>query len=203
MEIIELEQKQIKAKGKPKGIKRYKYNPFAEETQITVKRTKMRFVEIKSSEPVKIGDTQIGQGLYTAVEQVVSGEQFVKIYGRYANIWFDLSPASLKIFGLFYAMVLNSSPETTYFYLSNSDPILKRYVKTPGTFHAAIRELISKRIIERHFSEGWYWINPYVMGRGDQIKILTNLKLQHSPKSHQEIADLLDNKKSTKVNFKN
>jgi hypothetical protein len=201
MESLEIEKKPKKL-GRPKGQKRYKHNPFVNENEIIVKRTKLKFVEIKSSEPVKIGDTQIGQGLYTAVEQVVSGEQFVKLYGRYASIWFDLSPAALKIFGLLYAMVLTSPPETTYFYLSNSDPILNRYIKTPVSFHGALRELISKRIIERHFSEGWYWINPYVMGRGDQIKILTNLKLQHSPKSHQEIVDLLDDKQTSKVNFK-
>lgn len=192
-----------KKAGKPKGLKRYKENPFVNRTEIKLKKTKVSYFKVLSNEPVKVthGEKQIGNQLYAKVEHEVSGEQFVKLYARYATIWFDLSPAALKIFGLFYAMVLCSPPDTTYFYLSNSDPILVRYIKTSKTFHKAINELIKNQIIERHFSEGWYWINPYVIGRGDQLKIITELKLKNSKASHEEVGDFLDKDIKGKIKF--
>lgn len=190
-----------KKRGKPKGIKRYQQNPFVDKLCIKLGKTKISYLKVLTNSPVTVGENKIADSLFTRIEHEVSGEQFVKLYARYANIWFDLSPAALKIFGLFYAMVLCSPPDTTYFYLSQSDPILVRYIKTPNTFHKAINELIKNQIIERHFSEGWYWINPYVMGRGDQLKIITELKLKNNKSSHEEVGKFLDKDIKGKIKF--
>lgn len=201
MEAILKYETEPKKRGKPKGIKRYKENPFIDKMNIKLGKTKINYFKVLTNEPVTVGDKQIGESLYTKVEHEVSGEQFVKLYSRYASIWFDLSPAALKMFGLFYTMILCSPPNMTYFYLSQSDPILVRYIKTPNTFHKAINELIKNEIIDRHFSEGWYWVNPYVMGRGDQLKIITELKLKNNKSSHAEIGQFLDSSIKGKVKF--
>lgn len=201
MEQILKLQKELKKPGKPKGIKRYKENPFLDKMNIKLGKTRVSYFKVLANQPVTVGDSHIADTLYTKVEQEVSGEQFVKLYSRYAGIWFELSPAALKIFGLFYSMILCSPPNMTYFYLSQSDPILVRYIKTPNTFHKAINELIKNEIIERHFSEGWYWLNPYVMGRGDQLKIIMELKLKKSKASYAEVGNLLDKTIKDKVKF--
>lgn len=194
-------ENEIKKSGKPKGIKRFHSNPFIEFKGVQFKKTKINYFKVLTNKPVTVGDEKIGDKLFAKVEHEVSGEQFVKIYARYASIWFDLSPAALKIFGLFYSMILCSPAEMTYFYLSNSDPILNRYIKTPSTFHKAINELIKNQIIARHFSEGWYWLNPFVMGRGDQLKIITELKMKNNKASHAEVGQFLDKSIPEKVKF--
>lgn len=182
-----LEKTAVKKLGKPKGIQRFATNPFVNKFTMKAPKTRLTYAEIGKTEgvTVKSGDKIIGTKLFTVVEHEVSGEQFVKLYSKYATLWFDLSLPAQKLFNIFFKMVLESPPLITYFYLSNSDPILLQYIKTPKTFHRAVNELIQNQIIARHFSEGWYWLNPFVMGKGDQIKIITNLKIKESQKKSQ------------------
>jgi hypothetical protein len=184
-----IETKAVKKLGKPKGIQRFPTNPFINKMTMKTPKTRIRYAELGQQEgvTVKIGDKVVSNRLYTLVEHEVSGEQFVKLYSRYATLWFDLSLPAQKLFNVFFKMVLETPPLITYFYLHSSDPVLLQYIKTPKTFHRAVNELIENQIIARHFSEGWYWLNPFVMGKGDQVKIIANLKIKDSQKKSQSL----------------
>ena len=194
MEAYSLEQMPLEKKkaGRPKGLKRYDTNPFLKNEHLMHKKIKTIFPKVISNKDVKVGETPIGKGLYVSSEREVSGEKFIKVYARYCGAWFDLSNAAMRVFGLIFCFVMESPNETTMFYLSPIDPKIKKHIKTETLFYRAIRELIDQGFLARHIAESWYWVNPFILGKGDLIKTINTLKLNKSNESLNEIQDLLN-----------
>lgn len=201
MEAYSLEQvtPEKKKSGRPKGLKRYDINPFLKNENLIHKKTKTNFMKVISNKDVKVGNTTIGHGVYIGSEREVSGEKFIKVYARYCGVWFDLSNAAMRVFGLIFCFVMDSPNGSTMFYLSPIDPKIKKHIKTETLFYRAIRELIDRGFLARHIAESWYWVNPFILGKGDLIKTINTLKLDKSNESLNEIQELLNPNSKRKI----
>jgi len=201
MEAYSLDQvtPEKKKAGRPKGLKRYDTNPFLKSENLIHKKTKTNFMKVISNKDVKVGNTTIGSGIYINSEREVSGEKFVKVYARYCGVWFDLSNAAMRVFGLIFCFVMDSPNGSTMFYLSPIDPKIKKHIKTETLFYRAIRELIDRGFLARHIAESWYWVNPFILGKGDLIKTINTLKLDKSNESLNEIQELLNPNTKRKI----
>ena len=194
MEAYSLEQipPEKKKAGRPKGLKRYDTNPFLKNEHLIHKKTKTIFPQVITNKEIKAGEVTIGEGLCIKTEKEVCGEKFIKVYARYCGVWFDLSNAAMRVFGLIFCFVMESPNGTTMFYLSPIDPKIKKHIKTETLFYRAIRELIDRGFLARHIAESWYWVNPFILGKGDLIKTISVLKLNKSSESLNKITELLD-----------
>ena len=174
----------VKKKTGKYVLERYTENPFVDTTSIKTQKTKVTFAKVKGASVgnLKTGEVY-GSGVYTSVERTVSSEEFVKIYGAMASIWFDLSTAGNKMFSAIYEILLAQKESSTAIYIHPTDEIVRKYIKSNHNFFKGINDLIDNKVIARHFSESWYWTNPYIICKGDQLKVLMNIKKQKGQKN--------------------
>lgn len=101
--------------------------------------------------------------------KVVDSEQFTKFYFRSFRAFYDLKPASIRVFG-FILSVIKADVDSFSFYIEDCMKETK-YSKT--TIYRCLAELCRAEIIARGRNEYEYYINPMVIFNGDRVTFAT------------------------------
>jgi hypothetical protein len=124
----------------------------------------------------------------------VDEQQFTKLYLSNFSAFFDLSPASIKVFG--YIMhQLKPKNDTFYFLIEECLEHTGYSSKTP--IYKALAELVQAEIIARGSHEIIYFINPMIAFNGDRITFAKTYVKKRKVTSDPNQIDLFQNSTST------
>ncbi len=161
-------------------------NPFAKYALVQIGRAIVSRKVLASNKDegaiLKAVDRE-GQILGNTVfmrNKTVDEEQFAKFFFAGFKAFFDLKPASIKVFGY----ILNQ--------LKPNDDSFRFYVEecmaatgyTKMTIYRALGELCAAEIIARGKDERDYYINPMVVFNGDRVTFATTFINKNYPKYH-------------------
>lgn len=101
--------------------------------------------------------------------KVVDSEQFAKFFFAGFKAFFDLKPASIKVFG-YILKQLKPNQDSFRFYV---DECCEETGYVKMTVYRALGELCAAEIIARGKDERDYFINPMVVFNGDRVTFAT------------------------------
>lgn len=149
-----------------------KVNPFIEQAleQINKNVVKKYKTASKTGERAilkAVDDNGEILGHTTFIRQIeVDEQQFTKLYLSNFSAFFDLSSASIKVFG--YIMhQLKPKNDTFHLFIDECMEYTGYSSKTP--IYKALAELVQAEIIARGSHEIIYFINPMIVFNGDRI----------------------------------
>lgn len=117
---------------------------------------------------LKAVDESTGQilGYTTFIRQIeVDEEQFAKFYLSNFSAFYDLKPASMKVFG-FVLKQLKPNRDNFEFYFEDCS---KETGYTKMTIYRGLTELLNNNIIARGRNEYAYFINPMIVFNGNRV----------------------------------
>lgn len=126
------------------------------------------------------GDGQILGNSVFMRNKAVDEEQFAKFYFDGFKAFFDLKPASIKVFGFILKQLKPNSDEFSFFI----EDCVKETKYSVSTIYKSLGELCSADIIARGRTEYNYYINPIVVFNGDRVTFATTFINKHYPKYH-------------------
>lgn len=150
---------------------KHEENPFMHQL-VNIRSTRNKIV---ASGPVygvydkHTGEVHENKSVRSWIIERVDNEQFTKIYDKYLQVVFGLSPRALKMFQYF-VQALKFNDEQVFF-------DLKAAKKTTGyaskqTIVMALAELIDAEIIARSPAPNIYYINPKIFVKGNRIDMV-------------------------------
>ncbi|MDI3258649.1 MAG: hypothetical protein QJR02_03015 [Sinobacteraceae bacterium] len=160
-----------------RGLKIYKTNPF---TDTTIVKTRKRSLTVDRGTAIlaaKTGDEEAT----TTIAQVkeVDESQFVKLFGAAIGSYFDLTPASIKVFSLL-LLAVQSAPNADKVWINPASAAEQAATlgKTlsAAVYHRGMRELVENKIIAHSVQPGWVFINPAVLFNGDRARFMLELR---------------------------
>ena len=110
--------------------------------------------------------------------RVVDSEQFAKFFFAGFKAFFDLKPASIKVFG-YILKQLKPNQDSFRFYV---EECCKETGYVKMTIYRALGELCAADIIARGKDERDFFINPMVVFNGDRITFATTYINKNFPK---------------------
>ena len=152
-------------------------NPFLENALEVINRNivqKTRMTKNAGESAIlKAIDDKTGEILgHTAfIRQIeVDEDQFAKFYLNGFKAFFDLKPASIKVFGF---ILKQLKPNKDTFDFSLEDCIIDTEY-TKQTIYRGLTELLNNEIIARGRFEYQYFINPMVVFNGNRVTFANN-----------------------------
>jgi hypothetical protein len=112
------------------------------------------------------------------VVERVDNEQFTKLYDKYLQVIFGLSPRALKMFQYF-VTALKFNDEQVFFELKAAKMVTGYTSKY--TIFIALAELIDAQIIARSSATNIYYINPKIFVKGNRIDMMQTWVGNHKP----------------------
>lgn len=147
-------------------------NPFLENALEVINRNIVQKTKMTKnageSAILKAVDDKTGEILgHTAfIRQIeVDEDQFAKFYLNGFKAFFDLKPASIKVFG-FILKQLKPNKDTFDFSLEDC---IKDTEYTKQTIYRGLTELLNNEIIARGRFEYQYFINPMIVFNGNRV----------------------------------
>jgi hypothetical protein len=184
---------------KSKAIK-HKENPFLESAITTVKTRKKRLTVAQGS---TIIDNETGEATAeTVIAQIVEVDegQFVKLFTKDLEMFFDLSSAALKTFGLILKAVQTDAINRDRVYLNYSDEeFLQTFKLSKSVFYLGIAELIEKKFIAKSTLTNLYFINPALFFNGDRARFVKEYRVKQGEATlDEQVKARIANKKARK-----
>lgn len=167
-------------------------NPFAKHALVQIGRaivSKKILGSNKDEGAILKAVDQEGQILGNTVfmrNKTVDEEQFAKFFFAGFKAFFDLKPASIKVFG-YILNQLKPNDDSFRFYI---DECIEATGYTKMTIYRALGELCSAEIIARGKDEKDYYINPMVVFNGDRVTFATTYINKNYPRYRTTQAQL-------------
>ena len=95
-------------------------------------------------------------------------KEFVKIFIKTLKVFFDLQPASIKLF-CYIATELDYKDKV---YLSPKKSLKYMGYDSESSYRRAVNELIKNNIIANSDETNWYWVNPAIFYKGSRISLI-------------------------------
>lgn len=119
-------------------------------------------------------------------EKTVDQEQFTKFYLSGFKAFFDLRPATIKVFGYILNLLKPNSDE----FLFNYKDCMEVTKYSSVTIFKALAELCKAEIIARGWNDVLYYINPMVVFNGDRVTFATTYINKNFPNRNTSNARL-------------
>lgn len=168
------------------SMKMHKENPFAEQALVhignaivsrkTMGANKDEGAILKAID----GNGQILGNTVFMRNKTVDEEQFAKFFFAGFRAFFDLKPASIKVFGYILKQLKPNSDEFMFFV----DECIEATKYSTSTIYKSLGELCAANIIARGKAEFLYYINPLVVFNGDRVTFATTYINKNYPKYH-------------------
>lgn len=150
---------------------KYETNPFIVEL-----KGKM-FLQPRANTIVargqKIVNTNTGEVIDEAVllgrRKIVDKSQFAKLYASELSALYELSKPAQTVF-LYLAKVMDYDNKA---YLNAEKDCTKLGYKSGLSVMRGVKELINKDILAPAIMQGWYWLNPIIVCKGERFAIYT------------------------------
>jgi hypothetical protein len=170
-----------RVKSRKKGVIAYPENPFWQPVEVEIGRKK---VTINSGFVAKndTGEITHTAGLHRIEE--VDEDQFIKLYTKNLNVFFDLSLASQKLLQCVLKIV-QANPRCVGIHLEWLD--MEDYATSIGfkysrtTYHRALHEMLEKGFLAESERISYFWINPHLFFNGDRMVLVTEYRKKHRP----------------------
>lgn len=183
--IITEKQKEVlpsvRVKSRKKGVVAYAENPFWKPVEVEIGRKK---VTINSGFVAKndTGETTHIAGLHRIEE--VDEDQFIKLYTKNLNVFFDLTPASQKLLQCVLRLV-QANPRCIGIHLDWMD--MQDYAAefdfkySRASYHRALHEMLEKGFLAESERSNYFWINPHLFFNGDRMVLVTEYRKKKRP----------------------
>ena len=174
-----------------------KENPFLKEAveQVSQNIVKKYKTASKTGEKaiLKAFDENTGEvlGHTQFIRQIeVDEEQFAKFYLSNFSAFFDLKPASIKVFGYILTQLI---PNRDEFIFLLEDCMEYTSYKAKSSIFQGLGQLVQNKIIARGRAENLYFINPMIVFNGNRISFTkTYVKKSKSKKIDPNQTSLLE-----------
>lgn len=164
----------------------HKENPFVKQTLVKMGDALISRKVVASNKDegaiLKAMDAQ-GQILGNTVfmrNKTVDDEQFAKFFFAGFKAFFDLKPASIKVFGFILKQLRPNSDEFLFFI----EDCIEETKYSVSTIYKSLGELCAAEIIARGRDELLYYINPLVIFNGDRVTFATTYINKNYPQYH-------------------
>lgn len=164
----------------------HKENPFVKQTLVKMGDALISRKVVASNKDegaiLKAMDAQ-GQILGNTVfmrNKTVDDEQFAKFFFAGFKAFFDLKPASIKVFGFILKQLRPNSDEFLFFI----EDCIEETKYSVSTIYKSLGELCVAEIIARGRDELLYYINPLVIFNGDRVTFATTYINKNYPQYH-------------------
>ena len=154
-------------------VVKYKENPFLAKDVIKVSTRKKRLTVAKGGTLI---DNETGdvEGI-TEIAQVVEVDdgQFVKMFTKDIELFFDLSAAAIKTFGLILKITQTEAINRDKVFIDYKESgQLAAFKLSTAVFYRGINELVEKQFIAKNITPNWYFINPSLFFNGDRARFI-------------------------------
>lgn len=163
-----------------------KQNPFLNQTLIQMGSALVSKKVMASNKDegavLKAMDAE-GQILGNTVfmrNKTVDEEQFTKFFYAGFKAFYDLKPATIKVFGFIMNQLKPNSDEFLFFI----EDCVKETKYSVATIYRALGELCAAEIIARGRDDIIYYINPMIIFNGDRVTFATTYINKNYPKYH-------------------
>jgi|AACY02.4.fsa_nt_gi hypothetical protein len=152
-----------------------KENPFAKQALVNIGNALLaRSVKGTNKDESAIlkaisGDGEVLGNTTFIRNKTVDTENFTKFFLAGFKAFFDLKPASLKVFGFILEQLKPNQDEFLFFV----EDCIKETGYSQASVFRALGELCSANIIARGRSELQYYINPMCIFNGDRVTFAT------------------------------
>ena len=162
------------------GRVRYEANPFWDELEMDVKRKRR---SVRTTDPKVMLNIKTGEQegiLEVSTWQDYDADQFLKIFLRHMNVFFDVSKNGQKLFE--YALFesgRNKDRDAIFLHPKDVDKYHKRMGRSgfsPASFYRAADELCKRDILARSEVSWRFFINPKIFWNGSRVKFITELR---------------------------
>lgn len=126
------------------------------------------------------GDGQILGNTVFMRNKTVDQEHFYKFFDQGFKAFFDLKPASIKVFHYLISLLKPNTDEVVFLV----DECKKATGCGTTTIYRSLTELCNAEIIARGKSDFLYYINPMVVFNGDRVTFATTWINSNYPKYH-------------------
>lgn len=163
---------------------KYEVNPFMRPL-LYMRNTRNKIVaagkvfEVQDPETGEISDTQT---MRSWVVERVDKDEFTKIYDKYLQVVFGLSPRALKLFQYFLT-ALKFNDERVFFDAKEATKITGYTSKQ--TIVSGLTELVDAEIIARSPAANIYYINPKVFVKGNRIDMIQTWVKKNTQEDHE------------------
>lgn len=159
---------------------RHTANPFWEALTMDVRRKRQK---------VKTEDTKVMMNITTGEQEGVlevstwedyEADQFIKVYLRHLNVFFDISKNGQKLFE--YALHeagRNKNRDAIFLHPKDTDKYHKAMGRSgfsPASFYRAADELCRLEILARSDVSWRFFINPKIFWNGSRVRFITELR---------------------------
>ena len=152
-----------------KSKENYEKNPFIEGLIIDTRKRFDHVGQCKNKAIVNMKDYKIeNDELFLISKKEVETEDFVKIFIKTLKVFFDLQPASIKLF-CYIATELDYKDKV---YLSPKKSLKYMGYDSESSYRRAVNELIKNNIIANSDETNWYWVNPAIFYKGSRISLI-------------------------------
>lgn len=166
------------------SMEMHKENPFIRQTLVKMGDALISKKVVASNKDegaiLKAMDSD-GQILGNTVfmrNKTVDEEQFAKFFFAGFKAFFDLKPASIKVFGFILKQLKPNSDEFLFFI----EDCVSETKYSVSTIYKSLGELCAAGIIARGRDELIYYINPMVVFNGDRVTFATTYINKNFPK---------------------
>ncbi|MEY3127228.1 MAG: hypothetical protein RL273_1401 [Bacteroidota bacterium] len=159
----------------------YSENPSVMDLQI-IKKTRKTFLRNGDKALVIDNDGAVA-GTLGAVfieQKEVDTEQFIKLYAGGIDELADLSGAGFKLFKLVYKLMLEKPNSDIVVLDFNALKIEQRWKWARTTFISGVNELLSKKILFKHYATNNYFYNVKLFFNGDRISVVKQYRLKQT-----------------------
>lgn len=168
-----------------RGAKKFDISPFIESMTVTTKTKRLTVAQGSTIVDLKTGEIE---GTTQVVQMIeVESDEFIKLFTRDLAIWFDLSRAGMRVFGITLQVVQQSAIGRDLVFIDHKNPAMKEFGLSKNMFYRGLDELISKKFLARHVSGGWYYINPAMFFNGNRARFIKEYRRTVSTVSDETV----------------
>lgn len=185
----------IRAKSRKKDILVYAKNPYWDVTEVKI-GTKRVTIAGGFVSKENTGETMSVAGIHRV--EAVDEDKFVKLFTQNSALFFDLSRPAQKLLRFVLGCVQNNpGKDGIWFAWWDIEDWIKA-TKTKGlsrtSFHRALAELLTKKLLAESEKPNFYWINPHVFFNGDRLVYIQEYrKIKATPKLDKTETKALEN----------
>lgn len=149
---------------------RFEVSPFID---MLVVRTKSKRLTVARGSSLIDAQTGEIEGV-TEIAQIIDVDdgQFVKLFTNDLAVFFDLSKPAIRVFAALLKAVQERAIGKDMIFFTHEDPYAREMNVSKYPFYRGINELIEKKFIARHKSDGLYFINPALFFNGDRARFV-------------------------------
>jgi hypothetical protein len=185
-----------------KTVERHESNPFLVNAVLNVKTRKKRVTVAKGG---TIIDNETGEAkAETVIAQIIEVDegQFVKLFTKDLEMFFDLSSAALKTFGLVLKTVQAEAINRDKVFIDlKTKGVLESFKLSRAVVYRGIDELIKKQFLARTLTPNIYYINPNLFFNGDRARFVKEYRITEG--KAEKGAATLDEKVKARISNKN